>query len=350
MTLWISLAVMSLVAVGFAAWPLYKNGKGFSPLVGVAIVFIVVLSAGLYNYQGSPALPSGGGASQEMDAAVTALAQRLESNPNDVNGWKMLGRSYMTIGNYSGAVQAFQKAVDLESAGDAQSLVSLGEARLAASGAGVAGEVAALFESALAIDPNNPQGLFYGGIGAFNRNDVELAADRWEQLLELNPPAEIQGILQQRIAEWRGLEAPMVEDSAQQAIQAQVEQPAPEQAELVALPDVVVTARLTVGDAAEAALPAEATIFVIARDPAAPGPPIAVLRRRLSELPVTIGLGERESMVAGRSLASFAEFELMARVSLSGQPTAQPGDWYGSQIVKPDENNVVELSINEQVQ
>lgn len=350
MTLWILLAVMSLVAVGFAAWPLYKNGKGFSPLVGVAIVFIVVLSAGLYNYQGSPALPSGGGASQEMDAAVTALAQRLESNPNDVNGWKMLGRSYMTMGNYSGAVQAFQKAVDLESAGDAQSLVSLGEARLAASGAGVAGEVAALFESALAIDPNNPQGLFYGGIGAFNRNDVELAADRWEQLLELNPPAEIQGILQQRIAEWRGLEAPMVEDTAQQAIQAQVEQPAPEQAELVALPDVVVTARLTVGDAAEAALPAEATIFVIARDPAAPGPPIAVLRRRLSELPVTIGLGDRESMVAGRSLASFAEFELMARVSLSGQPTAQPGDWYGSQIVKPDENNVVELSINEQVQ
>ncbi|MDH3266846.1 MAG: tetratricopeptide repeat protein [Gammaproteobacteria bacterium] len=350
MTLWITLAVMSLVAIGFAVWPLYKSGKGFSPLVGGAIVLVVVLSAGLYNFQGSPAQPSGGGALPEMDAAVAALAQRLESNPNDVNGWKMLGRSYMTVGNYAGAVQAYEKAVDLESAGDAQSLVSLGEARLAASGAGVSGEVAALFESALAIDPNNPQGLFYGGIGAFNRNDVDLAADRWEQLLELNPPAEIQGILQQRVAEWRGLEAPVVEDTAQETVQARVEPPAPEQAELVALPDVVVTARLTVGDAAVAALPAEATIFVIARDAAAPGPPIAVVRRRLSELPVTIGLGDRESMVAGRSLSSFAEFELLARVSLSGQPTAQSGDWYGSEIVKPDENNVVELSINEQVQ
>ena len=41
MTLWISLAVMSLVAIGFAVWPLYKNGKGFSPLVGVTIVLVV---------------------------------------------------------------------------------------------------------------------------------------------------------------------------------------------------------------------------------------------------------------------------------------------------------------------
>ena len=174
MTLWVLLTMMSFVAVCFAVWPLYKNGNGFSPLVGVAIVLVVALSAGLYNYQGSPAQPSSGGNTQNTGDAVAALAQRLESNPNDLNGWKMLGRSYMAVGNYPGAVRAFEQAVDLESAQDAQSLVSLGEARLAASGAGVSGEIAALFESALAIDPNNPQGLFYGGIGAFNRNDVEL--------------------------------------------------------------------------------------------------------------------------------------------------------------------------------
>jgi len=350
MTLWVLLAFMSLVAIGFAVWPLYTNGTGFSPLVGAAIVLVVALSAGLYNYQGSPAQPSGSGGLQEMDDAVAALAQRLESNPNDINGWKMLGRSYMTIGNYSGAVQAFEKAVALESAQDAQSLVSLGEARLAQSGAGISGEIASLFENALAIDPNNPQGLFYGGIGAFNRNNVELAADRWEQLLELNPPDEIQGILQQRIAEWRGLEAPPAQAMVQEPAQEQAPQSAPEPAEVVALPDAVVTARLSLGDAALQALPAEATIFIIARDPSQPGPPIAVSRRRLSELPVTIGLGDRESMVAGRSLSAFAEFELLARVSLSGQPTAQPGDWYGSQIVVPAENNVIELPINEQVQ
>jgi hypothetical protein len=49
-------------------------------------------------------------------------------------------------------------------------------------------------------------------------------------------------------------------------------------------------------------------------------------------------------------LSAFAEFELLARVTLSGQPSEQPGDWYGSLIVKPAENNTVELLINEQVQ
>ena len=339
MTLWALLAAMSLVAISFAVWPLYRNGNGFSPMVGVAIVLVVALSAGLYNFQGSPTLPSGSGDLPEMDDAVAALAERLAANPDDVNGWNMLGRSYMTVGNYAGAVQAFEKAVELESAGNAQSLVSLGEALLAESGAGISGRIAALFENALAVDPNNPQGLFYGGIGAFNRNDIDLAADRWEQLLELNPPAEIQGILEQRIAEWRGVEAVQVTPDQTD-----------NQAELVAEPDAVVTARVSLTDAAAAALPAEATIFIIARDPSQPGPPIAVTRRSLSELPVSIGLGDRESMVAGRSLSSFAEFELLARVSLSGQPTAQPGDWYGSQIVVPAENNVIELPINEQVQ
>jgi len=341
MTLWISLAVMSLVAIGFAVWPLYKNGKGFSPLVGVAIVLVVALSAGLYNFQGSPAQPSGSGSLPEMDDVVAALAARLTANPDDLNGWKMLGRSYMTVGNYAGAVQAFEKAVELESAEDAQSLVSLGEALLAESGAGIAGRIASLFENALAIDPNNPQALFYGGIGAFNRNDTELAADRWEQLMSLNPPAEIQGILQQRIAEWRGEEMPAVAESAPE--------PAQEVAAPVAQPGAVISARVSLTAAAAESLPDEASIFIIARDPAQPAPPIAVVRRRLSELPITIGLGDSESMMAGRSLSSFAEFELLARVSTSGQPNAQSGDWYGSQIVKPAENNAIELPINQQV-
>jgi cytochrome c-type biogenesis protein CcmH len=332
---------MSLVAIGFAVWPLYKNGKGFSPLVGVAIVLVVALSAGLYNFQGSPAQPSGSGALPEMDDVVAALAARLTANPDDLNGWKMLGRSYMTVGNYAGAVQAFEKAVELESAEDAQSLVSLGEALLAESGAGIAGRIASLFENALAIDPNNPQALFYGGIGAFNRNDTELAADRWEQLMSLNPPAEIQGTLQQRIAEWRGEEMPAVAEAAPE--------PAQEVAAPVAQPGAVISARVSLTVAAAESLPDEASIFIIARDPAQPAPPIAVVRRRLSELPITIGLGDSESMMAGRSLSSFAEFELLARVSTSGQPNAQSGDWYGSQIVKPAENNAIELPINQQV-
>ena len=94
----------------------------------------------------------------------------------------------------------------------------------------------------------------------------------------------------------------------------------------------------------------DASIFIIARDPAQPSPPIAVTRRALSELPFAVELGDQESMIPGRNLSAFAEFEMIARVSVSGNPIAQAGDWFGSTIVHPAESNQVQLSIDEQVQ
>ena len=104
-----------------------------------------------------------------------------------------------------------------------------------------------------------------------------------------------------------------------------------------------------VSTSARAAITVDANVFIIARDVNVPVPPIAVTRRRVSELPMAVELGDRESMVAGRDLSAFAEFELLARVSMSGQPSEQPGDWYGSVIVKPGENNIIELSIDQEV-
>lgn len=353
MTFWFLAGAMILIAIGFIVWPLYKQHKGLTPLIGVAIVFVAVLSAGLYFRQGSPDQPSGSGTLPEMNDAVAALAARLAANPDDATGWKMLGRSYMTMGDYGGAVDAFEKAVELDSAEDAPTLISLGEALLASTGTTIDGRIAALFENALALEANNPQALFYGGIAAFNRNDKALAADRWEQLLALNPPAEIQGILQQRIAEWRGEAAPAMAAVAPEAPPAAAAS-TPAAATAAAAepnqrPGVVVSVQLSLTAAASADLPDEATVFVIARDPAQPVPPIAVARRRLSELPMSIDLGDRESMVPGRELSGFDEFELVARVSLSGQPSAQPGDWFGTQLVTPAENSKIELAIQEQV-
>ena len=342
-TLWIFLGLMGLVAVGFAVWPFYRQGKGLSPIVVVAVVLVIGLSAGLYNYQGSPSQPSGGSDLPDMEDAVAGLAARLAANPDDANGWQMLGRSYMSMGNFAAAVDALEKAVELESAQNPKALVSLGEALLAESGSGIEGRISTIFENALALDANNPQALFYGGIGAFNRNDQSLAADRWERLLALNPPEEIKGILQQRIAEWRGESVPQAE--------AQIEpQAAPAaQAAIVVPEDAIVGARLSLSAAAASSLPADATVYLIARDAAQPVPPIAVARRRLSELPTVVSLGDRESMVPGRELSTFAEFELLVRVSVSGQPSAQSGDWYGSKIVRPAESNAVELPVDQQV-
>ena len=70
MTLWVLFAAMSLVAVGFAVWPLYKHQKSLTPLIAVAVVVVVALSSGLYYYNGKPDLPSGTSSLTELDDTV----------------------------------------------------------------------------------------------------------------------------------------------------------------------------------------------------------------------------------------------------------------------------------------
>ncbi len=132
MTLWIALTVMGILAVMFVAYPLYRGKQTFTLTVALAVLVVSSLSIGVYGAMGSPGLSSHGssGMAPEMGEVVTSLAARLADEPDDLNGWKMLGRSYMSLGDFASAADAFQKAVELESSSDAQTLVDLGSAIL----------------------------------------------------------------------------------------------------------------------------------------------------------------------------------------------------------------------------
>jgi len=296
--LWLLFVVMSLATIAFAIRPLLKDLPRQTLLVGISIVLITTLVSGLYYKIGSPDIPSGAAQAPDIGQIVASLAERLQRDPGDIDGWVMLGRSYMTQGNYQDAATAY--------------------------------------ENALALDPHNPEALFWGGISASNSGNVRLAIERWERLLETDPPANVRGVLLQRIAEWRGEPLPAAT--------------APTTAPAAAAPGSVVVANISLSVAAQAVLAADAAVFIIARDPARPSPPIAVTRRLVSELPMVVELGDQESMIPGRNLSEFSEFELLARVSLSGNPIAQPGDWFISAIVRPADSKQVELVIAEQVQ
>jgi tetratricopeptide (TPR) repeat protein len=163
----------------------------------------------------------------------------------------MLGKSYMSLNNYPRAVAAFERVVELEDGRSAQGLVELGEALLAAEGGQTMPQRAmSLFENALAIEPNNQAALFWGGLGAVNRGDTSLAADRWERLLGTNPPEDIRDVIEQRVAEWRGEPAPPTAAAAQQPAESET---APEPAPLEA--GAIVSASIALSEAAQSALP-----------------------------------------------------------------------------------------------
>ena len=331
--IWLILGFMLLVAVTIVAWPLVRPHKGLSFPVIAAAVFVIASSAGLYYQIGTPKGESAGSEMASVEEMVAGLDQRLRENPDDLPGWKMLGRSYFQMGNYDKAIEALERAVEIESGSNGQTLVDLGEAIWMQDQRSLAGRAAELFENALAISPNNPKALFYGGLVAVERGERFLAAERWEKLLATSPPADIQDILRQRIAELRGEQAPAV--------------PAPETA---ASGGAIVSAAIELGEAAENAVDPNATVFVIARDPAQPRPPIAVVRRRVSDLPAVVALGDSDAMIRNRMLSGFSELEIVARVSMSGQPIAQAGDWYGDIVMRPSETSEISIVIDREVQ
>ena len=170
---------------------------------------MTALSAALYSQIGNPGLDSGRGENvagevPDIQQMVNSLAARLQGNPDDLAGWKMLGRSYLQLQNFPGAVAAFEKAVEMESAQNGQTLADLGEAVLMTDQTTLLGRAGQLFENALALTPDNPKALFYSGMAAVQRGDNALAAERWEALLATSPPENVQNILRQRIAELRG--------------------------------------------------------------------------------------------------------------------------------------------------
>lgn len=327
--IWIIFGIMLFVAALIVALPLYQVEKRLSSVMVSSVVVLVAISATTYSFIGSPNVDPQQAVSPDIDAMVSSLAERLQDNPDDLNGWKMLGRSYMQLKNLPGAVAAFERAVELESSQNAQTLADLGEAVLLEDGRTLNGRAGQLFASSLAVDPANPKALFYSGLAAMERGNTELAATRWEALLATGPPPGIESILRERIAALRG--------NAPAAAAAQNESS--------------ITASVSLGtNAAAAGLP-DATVFVIARDPDQPSPPIAAVRRRLSELPAAITLSDADAMIPGRVPSGYEKLEIVARVSLSGEPMAQSGDWFGQQIVDTRSNKIttVEISINQQV-
>jgi cytochrome c-type biogenesis protein CcmH len=363
--LWISFAIMLLAAAVFVALPLYKNTGGKHVPVVVSSLFIIAFSAGLYHQIGSPGVQSGAGTSTSpgmgagndnmppVEDMVTSLEERLLNEPDDLNGWQMLGRSHMNLGNFPEAIAAFEKAVELEDGNNGETLISLGEAVLSNDQTSIGGRAGQLFESGLALVPNSSRGLFYGGFSALQRNDQLLAADRWETLLNSGPPPEIREVLERRIIEWRGgdpelaVVAPgVIPEATPEAIPGAISD-ATEPA--TAGPTSGTEITVSFSDAANAAVRPSDSVFVIARDPERPSPPIAAVRRTVADMNAPVMITDANAMIAGRVPSGFEVLEIIVRVSRSGEPIARSGDWFGQNLIKPKKADTVAVTIDQQV-
>jgi cytochrome c-type biogenesis protein CcmH len=145
---------------------------------------------------------------QQIEANVSALVERLKSNPNDAQGWVMLARSYASMERYSEALGAFAKATELQP-NNADLWAQYAVAAAMANNRKLEGQPLELVNNALKIDPNNTTALGLAGTAAFQRKEYKQAVDYWSRVLKnVEPGSEIASQVQQRIDEAKSLAKP----------------------------------------------------------------------------------------------------------------------------------------------
>ena len=132
---------------------------------------------------------------EKINEMVASLAAKLKANPDDIQGWLMLARSYKSMGRYEEAAAAYAKAEKVID-DDPELLASYAETIAMASGNGLKGKPSQLIARALKIDPQHPHSLFLAGAAAMEAGQNKKGIAYWEALLpQVEPGSDIDQML-----------------------------------------------------------------------------------------------------------------------------------------------------------
>ena len=188
-----------LLAAGEGLGTAQASAARQHPFIAVALALIIPAAAfALYGFYGSPALPDAPWAARadvaqsprqaEMQALVAKLARRMESDPDNLTGWLLLGRSYAAMGRHDDAVGALRRGLALDPANNSIKIAVAENMVLAAAGT-VPPDARKLFEEAARAATPEPAAIYYLGLAEYQQGLADKALRRW-QALAAGAPAD----------------------------------------------------------------------------------------------------------------------------------------------------------------
>jgi cytochrome c-type biogenesis protein CcmH len=313
------------------AVPAARGGRRIALALGITVPLAALL---VYLATGTPAALDPRNSTPDMaqiESMVARLAAKLRENPEDVEGWKLLGRSYSAMGRFPEAAAAFAKAAE-RSPRDAQLLADFADALAMARGERLDGEPEKLVARALEIDPKNLKALALAGTVAYQRQDYARAAELWGRMLPLVPEgSEDARAIAENVAEAKKL-AGIGGGKLPKEKGAQVAKAHPGVRGTVALAPQL-----------RQQVKPDDLVFVFARAVDGPPMPLAVLRARAADLPLTFALNDAMAMASGMTVSAFPRVIVTARIAKSGSAKPAPGDLQGES--KPVANDASGVNV-----
>lgn len=295
------------------------------PRTALALAVTLPLAAAvLYVVLGTPAAldPAAREGQQasaaEIEKMVDALAAKLEKDPGNLEGWAMLGRSYLVTGRLAEAAKAFDKAGPAMEA-STELMLQVAELSAELNEGRIEGRGRELLQRVLKAEPQNPQALVLAGTDAFFRQQYADAVRHWEAVLAQLPPGSP--------------DAQNLTAGIEKARSLQGEAPAGARARAEAKPQAAagktVSGRVTLAPALAGKASPDDVVFIFARAAEGPRMPLAVVRTRVADLPQDFTLDDSMALSPEFKLSSAGTLRIEARVSKSGDATARPGDLRG---------------------
>ncbi|MFK5951121.1 MAG: c-type cytochrome biogenesis protein CcmI [Methylococcales bacterium] len=318
-----------------------SQGKWVVPVIVLFIPLFTILS---YLSLGEPdalikaEIKQSHQTEQDINAMVAQLALRLKENPSNAKDWIMLGRSFKYLKQYKLAANSFKKAYKLLG-DDPEVLLHYADALAMLNNGSLVGKPAELVFKALEKSPNDVTGLWLAGMAKAEKRDFPAALKYWHKLQTIlpknsEPYTQVQNLIS--------------------TVQAQISGAKPSDntvtstAETTSIVSIEVQVNLSkqfkqlasTGD----------TVFIYAKALTGPPMPLAIVRKQVSDLPITVTLDDKMAMMPTMKLSNFKAVKVMARVSKSGSAMPQKGDFVGSvDLSKLETNQTVVIVINQKI-
>jgi cytochrome c-type biogenesis protein CcmH len=249
----------------------------------------------------------------EINKMVLRLAEKMKAKPNDAQGWLILGRSYKALEQYPQAADAFANAYRL--LGDqAEVMLLYADALAYVNNRNLAGRPSELVYKALALEPDNLNALWLGGMAKAQEGDAPAALKLWKKLEATLPPGSDS---QQEI---KNLLSSLAKDTPLGQVQKEPE---------AKVSNFTLSVQVSLAPKLQKAAAAEDTVFIYAQAISGPKMPLAIVRKHVSDLPLTVSLNDSMAMMPNMKLSNFASVKLLARISKSGNAMTQPNELIG---------------------
>jgi len=330
------------------------NAKNNNKLTAVLLALCIpVVAAVLYSQLGdfeaatgtrvaATVIPAGDNRQQmTIEEAVVKLEQRLAQEPNNTDGWFMLGKTYMAMKQYHKAAAAYEKVIALESSSDGredpQVLLRYADALAMTEGGKLTGSAKPIVDKVIKMMPNNPTVIWMAGTAENQQGNYAKALSYWYKLQPLlsqdaGAQAQLASLVKSAEAKLPAAEIAALKKAAPPQTPPPIAQPAAggamtdsaragdARAEIIVTVDLdpALKDKVNPGD----------TLFIFAKAMQGPPMPLAAVKKTAAALPLTVSLNDAMAMMPQMKLSNFEQVKISAVISKSGQPGTQAGDLF----------------------